>query len=113
MDESEFWACLEYRICAAFAGFEDNALRLYWCDGLVPEQYGVVGGQSLVSGFAWIGQGHKQERWDFTLTAWRPLGARNEIDWPALLPAKSLTGWLRPDPQRKSLKIDLASANDT
>jgi hypothetical protein len=106
VDEREFWARLEYRISAEFAGSADNHLRFYWCDGLVPEQYDVVGGHWRILGFAWIGQGRNQERWDFTLAAGLVQGTREEIDWSALLPADTLAGWLSPDPGKKHLKID-------
>lgn len=106
MDEHEFWARLEYRISAEFAGFEDGHLRFYWCDGLVPERYDVVGGHWRIIGYAWIGQGHNQARWDFTLAAGPVLGTREEIGWSALLPAGTLTGWLSPDPGKKHLMID-------
>jgi hypothetical protein len=109
MDEREFWARLEYRISEEFAGFADNHLRFYWCDGLVPEQYDVAAGHWRIRGFAWIGQGHQQERWAFTLAAGRARGTREDIGWSALLPAGTLTGWLSPDPGEKHVRIDPAA----
>jgi len=43
MQEPEFWQRLEFRICAEFRGFADHALRSYWCDGLIPEEYDLAG----------------------------------------------------------------------
>ena len=117
MDEPEFWVRLEYRICDEFRSFDDDHLRCYWCDGLVPERYDRHGGQWQISGSAWIGtlnapKRHErrpsgQEPWKFTLIAGHARD-RNEIDWQELLPGDRLTGWLTPDPDNKILKIDPA-----
>jgi hypothetical protein len=106
LDETEFWARLEYRICAELRGFEDKRLRYYWCDRLVPEEYDQLGEQKRIHGLAWIGDGRCLERWNFTLLTASTVVVKEEIDWAALLPEDTLTGWLTPDPQRKSLKID-------
>jgi len=121
VDEPEFWGRLEYRICDEFRGFEDDHLRFYWCDGLVPERYDRHGGEWHISGLAWIGTLNKskrqerrdsgQEPWKFTLIA-RHAGDRGEIDWHELLPSDRLTGWLTPDPGNKTLKIDPAAGYD-
>jgi len=34
VDEDDFWARLEYRICAEFREFGDRELRMNRCDGL-------------------------------------------------------------------------------
>ena len=105
MDETEFWGRLEYRICDELSGFEDQRLRYYWCDGIVPEKYDLLGEQKRIHGLAWIGDGRRMEQWNFTsLTA--PVIAQEGIDWAALLPEDTQTGWLTPDPQRKTLTID-------
>jgi hypothetical protein len=118
VEEPEFWGRLEYRICAELEGFEDDQLRWYWCDGLVPDRYDRHGGHWHISGRAWIetrnkpGRGQRrdsrQEPWTFTLIARHP-GDRDAIDWDQLLPSDQLTGWLTPDPASKTLKIDPAS----
>lgn len=113
MDELEFWARLEYRICAEFRDLGDDYLRFWWCDGLVPERYDQHGQDCHIGGVAWIGQ-HKQssqERWHFTLIA-RHARERDEIDWHELLPGDRLTGWLIPDLDRKTLRIDPAVGHD-
>jgi hypothetical protein len=46
------------------------------------------------------------EQWDFTLLTVPTVIAKEEIDWAALLPEDWLTGWLTPDPQKKTLPID-------
>jgi hypothetical protein len=105
VDEPEFWGRLEYRICDEFRGFDDEHLRFYWCDGLVPERYDKDGGEWHISGTAWIVTQHKPRRqehhhseqgpWTFTLIA-RHAGDRDKINWQELLPSDSLTGWLTP-----------------
>jgi hypothetical protein len=106
LDETEYWGRLEYRICDELTGFEDKHLRYYWCDGLIPEEYDLLGEQKRIHGRAWMGNGHRMEQWDFTLLTVPAVIAKEEIDWAALLPEDWLTGWLTPDPQIKSLMID-------
>lgn len=118
MDEPEFWLRLEYRICEEFEGFEDNQLRWYWCDGLLPDRYDQHGVHLHISGRAWIetrnrpGRGQRLDSrhgpWRFTLIA-RHTAHRDAIDWDGLLPSGRLTGWLTPEPASKTLKIDPAS----
>ncbi len=127
MEEPEFWLRLEHRICAEFEGFEDDQLRRYWCDGLLPDRCDRHGGDWHISGRAWIETRNKPARWSsapargrerrqhsrqgtwtFTLIA-RHAGDQDAIDWDRLLPSERLTGWLTPDPAGKTLKIDPAS----
>jgi len=56
MQEPEFWQRLEFRICAEFRGFADHALRSYWCDGLIPEEYDLVGAERRITGVAFCGR---------------------------------------------------------
>ena len=105
MEEQAFWTSLEYRICAEFEGFADRQLRYCWCDGLVPQEYDLDGVEPQISGMAWCGQ-TGQEQWQFTLILGQRATAREHINWPALLPSDQLTGWLTPDPQNKTLRID-------
>lgn len=106
MDEAIFWTRLEYRICTELRGSEDTRLRYYSCDGLVPEEYDLLGEQRCIRGRAWIGHGRLQEEWKFTLLLASAVMDREEIGWAALLSRDTLTGWLTPDPQRKTLMID-------
>lgn len=105
MEESDFWTRLEHRICDEFAGFENSNIRFYWCDGLVPEEYDLHSEEPCIRGRAWCGQSG-QEHWQFTLVVGRTIGSQGEIDWSALIPDRSLTGWLTPDPEKKALTID-------
>lgn len=105
MEEQEFWFRLEFRICAEFRGFADNQLRYHWCDGLVAEEYDFCAAQPEVRGLAWCG-GTGQERWQFMLILAPETRSREAIDWSALLPADELTGWLLPDTQAKSMRIE-------
>ncbi len=108
MDEADFWKRLEFRICAEFAGSVDSRLRFCWCDGLVPEEYDLAGGERRIEGRAWCGQGG-QERWRFTLVLGQNAESREQIDWSALLPGAQLGSWLTPDPQKRTLRIDSLS----
>ncbi len=121
MDEPEFWGRLEYRICDEFRGLDDDQLRFCWCDGLVPERYDRYGGEWHISGSARIVTENAPSRherryepgqpWKFTLIAGRARD-RNQINWQGLLPGDRLTGWLTPDPDSKTLKIDPAAGYD-
>ena len=101
----EFWRRLEFRICVEFAGFADRQLRYYRCDGLVPDDYDLTGAEQHVSGVAYCGQSG-QERWRFILVVGQHAASPLQVDWSALLPSERLTGWLTPDPQNKTLRID-------
>lgn len=54
---------------------------------------------------------YDQHGQDFALIA-RHARQRNEIKWHQLLPGDRLTGWLTPDPDKKTLKIDPAAGHD-
>jgi hypothetical protein len=116
VDEPEFRGRLEYRICGESGGFSEDHFRCCWCDDLVPERYNRHGGQWQISGSAWIEtlnapRRHElpgQEPRKFTLIAGHARD-RNEIDGQELLPGDRLTGWLTPDPDNKTLKIDPAA----
>lgn len=114
MEEQEFWQRLEIRICAEFPGFADLRLRFYWCDGLVPEDYELASAEPRISGAAWIGQKGqaRQEPWRFSLVVGLEGASPGQIDWSTLLPRDRLTGWLTPDPQKKTLRIDPGSGYD-
>ncbi|MEV0605915.1 hypothetical protein AB0I61_06010 [Polymorphospora rubra] len=52
MDEKNYWERLEFRICQEFQGFDDKHLRWHWCDGLVTEEYDLLGEQPRIRGQA-------------------------------------------------------------
>jgi hypothetical protein len=110
MDERDFWVRLELRICAEFRGFEDKHLRWYWCDGLVVEEYDLLGEEPCIRGRAWCGPSG-QESWRFVLLVDPATRSRDEINWSALLPDDRITGWLSPDPQDKTLVVDPLSGH--
>jgi hypothetical protein len=110
IQEPEFWKRLEYRICAELAGLADRQLRHYWCDSLVPGDYDLARAEPRISGVAWCGR-NGQEQWQFTLITGQQATPREHINWPALLPSDQLTGWLTPDPQNKTLRIDPLSGH--
>ncbi|HZD02226.1 MAG TPA: hypothetical protein VFA46_19155 [Actinomycetes bacterium] len=110
MDEPDYWARLERRVCQELARFEDNRLRYLWCDGFLPEAVDLRAEEPCIRGRAWIGDGgRKQQLWDFTLLVGRAARSQHEVDWPALLPDEDMTGWLTPDLKAKTLTIDPAA----
>jgi len=111
VDEAEFWGRLERRISAEFAGFAERRLRFYWCDGLFPEACNLVGEESRILGEALCGSSG-QEPWRFTLVVGHEAESRDQIDWSKLLPSSRLTGWLTPDPEKKTLWMDPLSGYD-
>jgi hypothetical protein len=68
MNEEAFWDRLERRVCDELTGMDDTALRRFWCDGFVAEQFLLALEPSHVTGYAWMGTGpRQQERWTFIL----------------------------------------------
>jgi hypothetical protein len=110
VNEADYWAALEYRVCREFAGMRDRHLRYLWCDGFIPEQYALDGPSPSVAGRAWVGDGPRQQEWDFVLFLDRPYGSPQEIDWRRLLPAENMTRWLSADPAKKSIQIEPSAA---
>ena len=113
MDAKEFWGHLEFRISGEMPGFggEDRHLRGMWCDGIWPEEYDLAGEEPQIRGEAYFGC-TGQEIWRFTLIVERGVESAEQIDWAALLPDERLTGWLTPDPETKTLRIDPLSGYD-
>ena len=107
--ERDFWAALEFRICAEFDGFEDRLLRHYWCDGLIPDDYDLQADEPCIRGLAYCGQ-TGQEQWRFTLLIGSSVSSPKEIDWTSLLPPDDMTGWLTPHPHERTLILDPLSA---
>lgn len=109
MDEDEFWARLEHRICRELAGSPVPRLRRLWCDGLLAEERGDRPGVPEVRGRAWVGADGQGE-WTFTLVVGPCADAAGRPRWDALLPSDAVTGWLAVDLPRRRLVIDIAAA---
>jgi hypothetical protein len=107
--ERDFWEALEYRICREFRGFEDARLRFIWCDGLIPEEYDLRADEPCVRGRAYCGMSG-QEIWQFTLLIGASVNSPAQIDWPSLLPADDVTGWLTPHLRERTLILDPLAA---
>lgn len=73
--------------------------------GLIPEEYDLAGAEPQIRGLAWCGPSG-QEPWRFTLEVGRAAGPGGRISWAALLPHDGMTGWLIPDPQAMTLRIN-------
>jgi hypothetical protein len=110
VDEAEYWASLEFRICREFAGMSENHLRGLWCDGLVPTRFLLDDPTPRVTGTAWICNGPRQAEWEFALFLPGPISSREEIDWRALLPAENVTRWLAVDVEGRRIQIEPAAA---
>src|SRR4051812_29169776 len=90
MTAKDFWPALEFRICGELAGVPDNAVRFWWCDGLIPEPTSCG---PEVRGDVWMCNGPRQYKWRFTLKLPRGFDPSGD-DWSTVLPAKDVTGWL-------------------
>jgi hypothetical protein len=110
LNESRYWAALEYRICREFAGMAADHLRYLWCDGLIPERYDLDGPAPCIRGRAWVCNGPRQEPWEFTLYLPAAVGSRERIDWPALLPPEGVTRWLALDRRARRIEFEPAAA---
>jgi hypothetical protein len=84
---------------------EDRALRFLWCDGLVPEQYLLDDPTPRITGRAWLCNGPRQNRWQFTLFLTGIARTVEDISWAALLPADAATGWLGVDREGRQIRI--------
>jgi hypothetical protein len=113
MNENEFWAHLAFRLSREVQGFggEDRHLRYMWCDGLRPDEYDLADDEPQIRGKGYFGYSG-QVIWRFALIVGRGTKSADQIDWEALLPDERLTGWLRPDPETKTLRIDPLSGYD-
>ena len=69
------------------------------------DEYALLSAQPCIRGRAWCGPSG-QEPWRFTLLAGLEILVREHIDWSALLPGARMTGWLSPDPRRRTMVID-------
>jgi len=112
MDESEFWLELEHRVSREFEGMRGNAndLRSFWCDGIVPAQYGVKEANPRITGLAWIVRGQNQEAWEFTLFLPHSCASREEIVWQTLLPPEHVTKWIALDIKAKRIQFEPLAA---
>ncbi|HZY90567.1 MAG TPA: hypothetical protein VFE78_37440 [Gemmataceae bacterium] len=110
MDEGDYWAGLEYRVCRELAGMKDWGLRHLWCDGFIPEQYRRSGPEPRITGRAWVCYGARQDEWKFTLFLPCLVGSREEIDWVSLLPPENVTRWLALDQADQHIQIEPSAA---
>ena len=110
MDESRYWAALEFRICREFAGMPEDHWRYFWCDGLIPERYDLDDPTPRISGRAWVCNGRRQAEWEFTLHLPQPVRSREEIEWASLLPPEGVTRWLALDLRGRRLQVEPSAA---
>jgi hypothetical protein len=107
--ETNFWQALEYRITAELAALEDSDLRHHWCEGLVPHTYDLRADPPCIRGRAYCGRSGL-EHWQFTLFVAAGTRSRERIDWPCLLPADGMTGWLTVCPADRTLSVNPLAA---
>jgi hypothetical protein len=113
VNEADYWARLEYRVCREFEGMSERPLRSLWCDGFIPGQYFISEPTPRIVGRAWICDGPSQHEWEFTLFLPYGAEARDEIEWASLLPAEDVTRWLAVDLAGKRIQIEpLAAISD-
>jgi hypothetical protein len=110
MDEACYWVSLEYRICREFGAMQNWDLRHYWCDGLIPERYHLLGSEPRITGRAWICYGQRQQEWTFTLYLPEPIDSQEEIDWASLLPPENVTRWLAFDQETRCIQVEPSAA---
>ncbi len=110
MSEADFWVSLEFRLGHEFAGLPERRYRYFWCDGFEPSEYELAGPSPRITGWCWICNGPRQAEWQFALLLPRPVGSREEIDWPSLLPPPNVTRWMALDEGRRSIEIEPAAA---
>lgn len=110
-EEEHFWGGLEHRVCAELEGMPDRALRRYWCDGFIPEEYCQTASPPRINGRVWFGTGARsQEDWAFTLLLPETVLPGERIAWDSLLPSPDVTEWLTVDLHSRHVLIELAAA---
>jgi hypothetical protein len=103
--ETDYWEHLEYRVCREFEGMEDRALRFFWCDGFIPQEYLVDDPSPRITGLAWIGSVPRQEQWAFELVLPNTVRSLEHVPWHTLLPAEDVTDWLSIDLEKRQIRI--------
>ena len=88
----------------------DTKLRFLWCDGFSPEQYLLADPSPCIKGRVWMGNGNKEEHWEFILFLNRPVRARSEIEWDKMLPPENTTWWLALDLVQKRMEVEPSAA---
>jgi hypothetical protein len=110
LEESEFWARLQFTVHQELMRFVMRWRRAMWCDGLVPQRFDLDGPQPSITGLAYCGHGRPDD-WEFVfLLPPETARTRAAIDWASLMPAAGTTGWLSPHPDEKRLVIDPSGA---
>jgi hypothetical protein len=110
VEEANYWASLEYRVCREFAGMPERCLRYLWCDGFIPGEYLLDNPRPRITGRVWICNGPRQAEWAFTLLLPQPCRSREAIDWASLLPPEDMTRWLSLDEAGRQMAIEPAVA---
>ena len=106
MNEEDFWARLEYRICDELARMGEKRPRALWCDGIVPRQFLVEEAVPRIIGYAWMATGSReQDQWDFVLFLPGPVPSQDALEWSSLLPPDGATDWLEIDQPAKTIQI--------
>jgi hypothetical protein len=77
---------------------------------LIPDEYDLQSDPPCIRGQAYCGQ-TGQEHWRFTLVIAPGIRSRERIDWPSLLPAAHLTGWVTPCPADRMLTLNPLAAH--
>ena len=97
MKEFDFWASLEFRVCAEMSGIEECREKGLWCDGFIPEDYHLGLSGCYVTGRAWICFGQDQQPWEYRFDL--PKGTRDlsSMDWESLIPPANVTKWMSID----------------
>jgi len=89
---------------------KEKALRSLWCDGFIAEEYKVDDPAPRITGRAWICNGPRQDRWEFTLVLDEAVRGCEEVPWGTLLPRDDVSGWLAVDLGGRRIRISPSGA---
>ncbi|HZZ44269.1 MAG TPA: hypothetical protein VFE58_15145 [Tepidisphaeraceae bacterium] len=107
MNPKEFWSNLEYRVCREIDGLRNRQFPGLWCDGFIPDPFDPATIPPALTGIAWMGNGSShQDPWHFTLILPNNIAAESDLDWNALIPPDTATGWLSLNPSSRTLIIN-------
>ncbi len=99
------------RVTRELACMRRKDFRGMWCDGFIPESFGVVGSRCRINGRVWLAwSGERQECWDFVVLLGAATLVREQVHWEKMLPPEDVTGWLSLDFQTRFLTVRPSAA---
>ena len=110
MEEQDFWARLEYRVCREFVGMPDTQLRSFGAMASSRKTTSSMTARHV--SLAGLGFAKARGKTNGTSRSFlpHPVDSPDKIDWASLLPAENVTRWLAVDQHDKRIQIEPSAA---